>query len=193
MKPKRLGDAPAGKSRNKYGWYECPACKKPYRTRDTHVRSGASTKCKACRDKNLGEQQFKHGASNTTLYHTWRRIKSDWVNFEDFKAWAIANSYKEGLHPRKICAAQPYGPDNLVWTKRWADAAAQGKIQKNNTSGYIGVIFSAASSLNPWIAGLVHKKCRIHIGVYPTPEAAARARNRYIKEHDLPHRLNKIK
>ena len=192
MKPKRLGDAGSDANSNRYSWYECPVCKKPYRTRDVTVKNGSSTKCRVCRDESLRKLHTKHGESATSLYRTWRSIKSEWDNFEDFKAWALTHGYKEGLHPKRKCATKPYGPDNLIWTERWADATAQGKIQKNNTSGYIGVTFSDASSVNPWVAGLVHKKCRIYLGVYPTPEAAARARNRYIKENNLPHRLNKV-
>ena len=113
---KDLGmEYPKTKSRGKqrYGIYECPACKKHLKLETSSVKSGRSTKCKSCSSR-------KHGKHNTRLYTIWGGMKDrcfnenstaykyygergivvcdEWINdFEKFYMWAMRHGYKNNL------------------------------------------------------------------------------------------------
>lgn len=63
---------------------------------------------------------------------------------------------------------------NLRVCTQSENLANRGK-SKNNTSGYKGVTRDWRSIKNPWVAQIWKLNRRIHLGVFPTAEAAARA------------------
>lgn len=67
------------------------------------------------------------------------------------------------------------------------------RIQKNNTSGFRGVVFTNGHPNKPWRATLRIDKKRFHLGYFATPEAAALAYNEAaMKYHGEFARLNDV-
>ena len=78
-----------------------------------------------------------HGMSNTHLYRTWRLMKQkcsnknasgypiyggrgitvceEWLSFEPFQEWALANGYKENLSIDRINDDGNFEPSNCQW------------------------------------------------------------------------------
>lgn len=72
---------------------------------------------------------------------------------------------------------------NLRYSTKSENCANKGK-NKNNTSGYKGVIFMDVTSVNKWRAMIgVHGKRRIHLGCFPSPVEAAIAYNEAAKKY----------
>lgn len=70
--------------------------------------------------------------------------------------------------------------DNRISNLRDVDRTANGRnfvrvTARNKHSGVLGVTFVRSGGLNPWKAAITVSKRRIHIGVYPTIEAAHEA------------------
>ena len=61
-------------------------------------------------------------------------------------------------------------------------------MQNNNTSGYVGVTWHIRDK--KWCAKISVNKISKHIGSFSTLEEAVQARNNYIIENELPHKLN---
>lgn len=72
------------------------------------------------------------------------------------------------------------------------NSANQNKLI-SNTSGYIGVtkdLRKEKGKTKPWYAKLRTKPKRICVGYFSTALEAAIARDKYIKDNNLPHMLN---
>lgn len=78
--------------------------------------------------KRVGNRNLiTHGMSQTRLYRKWRYMKQkcsnknvceEWLRFEPFKEWALANGYEDNLY---ISLINPYGnfePSNCRWGKK---------------------------------------------------------------------------
>lgn len=82
-----------------------------------------------------------------------------------------------------------YEPGNM----RWADRHIQGtnqRISTNNTSGYSGV--SRINKTGRYRAFLYKDRHQYHVGHYDTIEEAVLARNAYIEDNKLSHKLQKV-
>jgi len=153
--------------------------------------------------KNTYEQ---HGKTGTRLYVIWgnivqrctnpknsnypayssRGICNQWrESFVDFEIWALNNGYRPDLTIDRKDNNKGYFPDNCRWTTKDVQASNR-DIQRNNSSGYIGVTFESNSrNINKWLAGIRVNGKRKNLGRYSTPEAAAQARNVYIITNNL--------
>lgn len=169
MKPKLIKNlgpqlpSPNSKKKYIYGIFECPNCKKEYRTIINHVNSGRSTKCKWCGPS-------KHKDYKTRLYGIWANMKSrcdnknnnkyeyyggrgikyyiSWSKYENFKKWALLSGYKENLEIDRIDNNKNYEPLNCRWTDRTTQNINTRLIRSNNTSGYRGINYHSHN--NTW-------------------------------------------
>lgn len=96
------------------------------------------------------EIKTTHGMSNSRLYNIWSKMKDrcdnpniklykyygergvficdEWLNFENFRDWALSNSYEDGLSIDRINNNDGYYPENC----RWVDAITQSNNRRSN-------------------------------------------------------------
>lgn len=211
MTPKLIGETwrkyPTETSTQKatYGLFECQYCKKEFECQVSDVKNGSTKSC-GCLIGRAGTHLFyKH-----RFYTTWRNILArclntshrayvgyggrgitvceEWLDVTNFVAWCEATHPNiEGLSLDRIDNDKGYSPDNC----RWADASTQNinqRMQKNNTSGYVGVTYYKKN--NKWVVNIRHHKVLKYVGGFKTIEEAILARDNYIIENNLPHKLS---
>jgi len=149
----------------------------------------------------------KHGMRKTKIYKTWASMKyrcgsdsksnypyykakgitvcGEWLNsFTSFFKWAINNGYSDELEIDRIDNNKNYEPINC----RWVSEKTQSRnttMQKNNTSGIIGV--SWYKNYQKWVSIIGMNGKSINLGYFDTIEEAAVARNSFIDKHGTSH------
>lgn len=104
------------------------------------LRTGWTKSC-GCLQREWASENFStHRHSKTSLYNIWYNMKercfrkthirypryggrgikicSEWMVFENFYDWAIANGYEEGLSLERKCIDGNYEPSNCCWIPR---------------------------------------------------------------------------
>ena len=188
-----------------FGIFECQYCGTHW---ESQVRSITGGDTKSCGCQKGGKP--KHGLGTNKFYDTWHNIIKrctnpkninyknygargitvceEWLNVSNFVAWCeMTHPNTEGVSLDRIGNDKGYSPENC----RWADKTTQNinqRIQKNNTSGYVGVSWD--KSKDKWVAKIKVNKIVIYIGSFLTKEEAAQARDNYIIENKLPHKLS---
>ena len=209
MTPKLIGDTfrkyPTETSTQKatYGLFECQYCKKEFEA-DTYSIKRKNTKSCGC----LKGQN--HGLTHHRFYKTWndmiRRctnhkaigyknyggrgitVCEEWLDIKNFIAWAEATyPNTEGMSLDRIDNDKGYSPENCTWSDKTTQAINQRRM-KNNKSGYVGVIWNKASK--KWYANIRISKKRINLGSFKDKIEAVQARDNYIIENNLPHKLS---
>ena len=206
MTPKLIGEIfrkfATKKSTKKriFGLFECQYCGKEFGTQISNVKSGNTKSCGCL----VGEY---HGMKKHRFYATYRNMmrrcytKSDPAykhyggrgisvceecqDIIKFVAWADS-TYIEGYTLDRIDNAGNYEPSNC----RWADTTTQAinqRMMKNNTTGYVGVYVARDNRCE---SRLTFNKVDIFLGRFNTIEEAAQARDNYIIENNLPHKLS---
>lgn len=212
MKPKLLEDLgmryPTEKSRQKrrFGLYECQYCGREFEVRVYSVKIGNARSC-GCQ---INKQKITHGRSNSRFYETWNNmvgrcsnpnnkdykdyggrgitVCGEWLDVANFVAWAEStHPNMEGYTLDRIDNDKGYSPENCTWSDKTTQAINQ-RIKKNNTSGYVGVSYYDRGGV--WTAYISINNARKHIGSFPTIEEAVQARDNYIIENSLPHKLS---
>lgn len=137
-------------------------------TKDTwtwHLTAGKERQCSQCVSKQQGKALTLHGGSRSKLYQTWAdmiqrctnpnntnyikygakgiTVCEDWMKFDAFQAWALANGYAVGLTIDRIDSADGYAPDNCRWlsqreNSRLGSVSRWAKVKPN---GFIGVAY----------------------------------------------------
>ena len=152
---------------------------------------------------------IKHDMSYTRLYHIWLGMKGrcnnpnyvtyknygargisvcdEWYDFVTFKDWALNNGYSDDLSIDRIDNNGNYEPNNCRWTTN----SVQGMSKRTkNTSGYIGICKHSLDGA--WYGRVkVDGKC-YYTGRSKNIHEAARMRNEFIIEHNLPNVRNEI-
>ena len=208
MTPKLIGETymkyPAENSTRKYryGLYVCQYCGKEFEATTAHIKSGNTRSCGCQKGGNT------HGLSHNQFYKTWKNMMgrcynlknkhyqsyggrgisvcTDWQDLANFVSWA-EETYIEGMTMDRINNDGNYEPTNI----RWADKTTQQlnqRIQKNNTSGFVGINWHKGN--NKWVAKIKVNKIVIHLGYFNSVQEAVEARDIYIIENSLPHKLS---
>lgn len=207
MTPKLIGETwfkfpnERSKCRYSYGIFECPYCGKEFEAQVTLIRTGKTRSC-GC----LSGQ--KHGLTKSRFYFTWNNmirrcsnqenhnyinyggrgitVCDEWLDAKTFIEWAESTHPNiEGLTLDRIDANGNYEPSNC----RWADKTTQAlnrRMRKTTPSGNIGVNYRK----NKWISTIWLNKKSINLGSFLTKEEAVQARDNYIIENNLPHKLS---
>mgnify|MGYP000853242619 CR=1 FL=1 len=188
------------KERRRYGLYKCGHCGEEFKAKTTRIKSGVIKSCGCL----VGEY---HGMKKHRFYDTYKNMmrrcytKSDpkykdyggrgisvceeWQDIIKFVAWADS-TYIEGYTLDRIDSAGNYEPSNCRWADRTTQAVNR-RMMKNNTTGYVGVYLARD---NRWESRLTFNKVDIFLGRFNTNEEAVLARDTYIIENNLPHKLS---
>ena len=219
MKPKLIGETwrkyPTDTSKQKatYGLYECQYCGEEFKCQTSHIKNRGTISCGCQKNRIIKEQHsinISHGMAKHRFYDTWRQmvqrctnpnlkrykdyggrgitVCEEWLDIKNFIAWAESTHPKlEGYTLDRINNDKGYSPENCTWSDKTAQAINQ-RIQKNNKSGYVGVRYHSRDGV--WTANIGINNKSKHIGQFSTIEEAVLARDNYIVENKLPHKLS---
>ena len=212
MTPKLIGETylkkatPNSPQRYRFGIHECQYCGREFEVRVYSVKIGNARSCGCQKNK----QKITHGRSNSRFYNTWndmiRRctnpnnkdykdyggrgitVCEEWLDVIDFVAWCdVTHPNIEGYSLDRIDNDNGYSPENCRWANRLVQNINQ-RMKSTNTSGYNGIIWNKKNSNWGAVIGIATKK--VYIGSFLTKEEAALARDNYIIENKLPHKLS---
>ena len=211
MKPKLIGETwrkyPTEKSTQKatYGLFECPYCRKEFEWPVSNVKRGNTKSCGCLVGKNT-----THGLKSNRFYDTWYgmlqrctnpnhkayknyggrgiTVCEEWLDIKNFVAWAEATYPNiEDATLDRIDNDKGYSPENCTWSDKTTQAVNQ-RVRKDNKSGYVGVSWNKRDK--KWCANIRINKISKQIGSFKTKEEAIQARDNYIIENNLPHKLS---
>ena len=114
----------------------------------------------------------------------WR----EWLDVKIFIEWAESTHPNiEGYPLDRIDNAKGYSPENCTWSDKTTQSVNQ-RIRKDNKSGVVGVHYHKGNV--KWVAYISVTNTRKHIGYFDSIEEAVQARDNYIIENKLPHKLS---
>ena len=209
MTPKLIGETYLRKpteisqQRYKYGVYMCQYCGKEFETQISNVKRGHTKSC-GCLNGDA------HGLTSHRFYKTWKhmvdrcnnpKIKAykdyggrgisvceEWLDTRNFVDWCdLTHPNQEGYTLDRINNDLGYSPKNCRWVDKSTQAINR-RMRRTNTSGFVGVGFN--KSKGKWEASLKLNNIYKYIGSFLTKEEAAQARDNYIIENNLPHKLS---
>ena len=213
MTPKLIKDLgmrfPTEKSkyRYKYGLYKCAYCGKEFETKVSSVKRGTTKSCGCQKINTLG---ITHGLKSNRFYNTWYKMLSrctnpknssyknyggrgitvceEWLDVRNFVPWCEATHPNiTGVSLDRIDNDGAYSPENCRWATKSEQSSNQ-RTQNNNTSGYTGV--SYYPNRNKWVVRLNFNGRKLLQKCYKTLEEAVQARDQYIIDNGLPHKLS---
>lgn len=191
-------------TRARYGLFECQYCGEEFEAISSAIFRNHIKSC-GCR-----KLRITHGLTKHPIYGTWAAmvkrctnpkswdykhygargitVCDEWLDVRNFVAWYDLTHPKiKGLTLDRIDNQMGYSPSNCHWVDMKTQANNK-RIGKNNTSGYVGVGWNKCG--NNWYAQIsVNRKIK-RVGSFKTKEEAAQARDTYILENGLPHKLS---
>lgn len=197
------------KAKERYGIYECPYCKKHYKTQTTKVKNNRSKSCGCYQKKRASETQTTHGKTKHKIYQVWNqmmircynkksisyknyglkgiKVCERWMSVENFIG-DMYPTYKEGLSIDRIDVNGNYEKSNCRWTTKTIQSQNTRKIRKNNLSGYRGVYFR--KDIKKYRASITVNKKTINLGNFQDKIEAAKAYDQYVINNNLEHTTN---
>ena len=187
----------------RYGLYECVYCNKEFEGSVDSVKRGQTKSCGCLKGD-------AHGLSSHKFYNTWKHmvqrctnpknknyknyggrgitVCEEWLNIRNFVDWCdLTHPNQEGYTLDRINNDKGYSPENCRWVDKSTQAINR-RMRRTNTSGFVGVGFN--KSKGKWEASLKLNNIYKYIGRFNTIEEAAQARDNYIIENNLPHKLS---
>ncbi len=212
MKPKLIGETwrkyptETSKQKTTYGLFQCQYCEKEFETNIQSVKCGDT---KSCGCVNL---RITHGLRTNKFYQTWNgmvqrctnpknssykdygargiTVCEEWLDVSNFVAWAEATYPNiEDATLDRIDNDKGYSPENCTWSDKTTQRINQ-RIRKDNKSGVVGVRYYDRDGV--WTAYISINNAHKHIGSFKTLEEAVLARDNYIIENKLPHKLSEL-
>ena len=209
MTPKLIGETymkyptEISPQRYRYGLYECQYCGKEFEVITRDIKKGHTKSCGCLKGGNT------HGLTQHRFYQTWRNmivrctnpkdrgyknyggrgitVCEEWLDARNFIAWCeMTYPNIEGLSLDRVDNDKGYSPDNCRWADRLTQALNQ--RMKHNKSGYVGVY--KYKKYNRWGVSIGINNSSKHLGTFKTKEEAVLARDNYIIENSLPHKLS---
>ena len=116
------------------------------------------------------------------------KVCEEWLDPKNFIVWCdLTHPNIEGVSLDRIDNDKGYYPENCTWSDKTTQCVNQ-RIRKDNTSGIVGIAWNRRAS--KWRASICVLKRNKHIGYYEKIEEAVLARDNYIIENKLPHKLS---
>lgn len=194
------------KYKYRFGLYECQYCGGEFECITNSVNKGNTKSCGCLRKL----QKITHNLYYHRFYSTWYKmlhrcnnvnnkrykdyggrgitVYEEWLDVAAFITWAEATHPNiEGYTLDRIDNDKGYSPDNCTWSDKTAQVLNR-RIMKNNKSGYVGVIWHIRDKR--WAVNIRISNKLINIGSFKTLEEAVQARDNYIIENNLPHKLS---
>ena len=197
------------KKKETNGLYECPYCKKHYKTQTTKVKNNRSKSCGCYTKIKVSKAQTTHGKRKHKIYSVWNQMMArcyneksisyknyglkgisvcdEWHNVENFIN-DMYPSYIDGLSIDRIDVDGNYQKDNCRWVSKAIQSQNTRRIRKNNTSGYRGVVFR--KDIKKYRVAIRVNNKRINLGHFEDKIEAALAYDQYVIDNNLEHTTN---
>ena len=209
MTPKLIGETymkyptETSQRRYRYGLYECQYCNIEFEAITKDIKKGHTKSCGCLRGD-------AHGLNSNRFYLTWYNmvkrctnpknedyknyggrgitVCEEWLDVRNFVAWAEStHPNMEGYTLDRIDNDKGYSPENCTWSDKTTQCINQ-RVRKDNKSEVVGVRYHSRGEV--WTAYISINNTRKHIGQFDSKEEAVEARDNYIIENNLPHKLS---
>ena len=173
------------------------------------LKRGDKKSCGCSTRSFTAEHITTHGLSQHPLYKVWQSmldrchrkanlrfnnyggrgisVCEEWLKVEVFVEWAAYNGWKPGLQIDREDNNGNYCPENCRFVTASVNSHNR-SLRKDNKTGYAGVVYKKKiSKFQATITSAGYKTQSL--GCYFTAKEAVIARDQYIIDNDLPHRL----
>ena len=201
------------KEKKRYGIYECPTCKKNFKTMTSNVKKGATSQCLPCGRESSRKLRIKHNITGSKIWNTFQRMRNRCykINNKDFKyyggrgiiicdewlddnmkffKWAKNNGLDEkGTTIDRRDNNKSYSPNNCRATTRTVQSRNTRRINASNTSGYRGV----SKRGTVFVASIGVDGIQVYLGRFKTAIEGSIAYDKYVIENNLEHTINGVR
>ena len=134
-----------------------------------------------CLNKNF--KQYKdYGGRGITVCDAWLN------SYIKFREWALSTGYYKTLTIDRIDNNKSYSPDNCRWVTH-TEQRLNTRLRKDNTTGYTGISMRPSGRY----VSIVFLNGKKHtIGTFNKVKDAVIARNKFIRDNNLPHKIQKV-